>query len=86
MMSTCVVLFVLAWAVVRLWSVPAAIGMCLVAMVIPPIAAIVANRRGPEDRWWDDPSGDRQSDEWWDELDGKHKPGGDPHDRDHHEQ
>ncbi|MFF5768009.1 DUF3099 domain-containing protein, partial [Streptomyces tanashiensis] len=21
--------------------------------------------------WWDDPSGDPQSDEWWDELDGK---------------
>jgi hypothetical protein len=55
MMGTCVVLFVLAWSVVRLWSVPAAIAMCLVAMVIPPVAAIVANRRGPEDRWWDDP-------------------------------
>lgn len=54
MMGTCVVLFVLAWAVVRIWSVPAAIGMCLVAMVIPPVAAIVANRRGPEDRWWDE--------------------------------
>ncbi len=45
--------------------------MCVVAMVIPPVAAMVANRRGPEDRWWDDPSGDPQSDEWWDELDGK---------------
>jgi hypothetical protein len=54
MMGTCVVLFVLAWAVVRLWSVPAAIGMCVVAMVIPPFAAIVANRRGPEDRWFDE--------------------------------
>lgn len=54
MMGTCVVLFVLAWSVVRLWSVPAAIAMCLVAMVIPPVAAIVANRRGPEDRWWDE--------------------------------
>ena len=55
MMGTCVVLFVLAWAVVRIWSVPAAIGMCVVAMVIPPVAAMVANRRGPDDRWWDDP-------------------------------
>jgi hypothetical protein len=55
MMGACVVLFVLAWSVVRLWSVPAAIAMCVVAMVIPPVAAIVANRRGPEDRWWDDP-------------------------------
>jgi hypothetical protein len=54
MMGTCVVLFVLAWSVVRLWSVPAAIGMCLFAMVIPPVAAIVANRKGPEDRWWDE--------------------------------
>ena len=56
MMGTCVVLFVLAWSVVRLWSTPAAIGMCVVAMVIPPVAAIVANRKGPEDRWWDDPT------------------------------
>ncbi len=53
-MSTCVVLFIVAWSVVRLWSVPAAVGMCVVAMMIPPIAAIVANRRGPEDRWFDE--------------------------------
>ncbi|MBK3596878.1 DUF3099 domain-containing protein, partial [Streptomyces sp. MBT51] len=25
------------------------------AMVIPPVAAMVANRRGPEDRWFDEP-------------------------------
>ncbi|QTD99386.1 hypothetical protein S1361_18690 [Streptomyces cyanogenus] len=74
MMGTCIGLFVLAWGVVRLWSVPAAVGMCVVAMVIPPVAAMVANRRGPEDRWWDDPSGDPQSDEWWDELDGRKRP------------
>ena len=74
MMGTCVFLFIMAWALVRLWSVPAAIAMCLVAMVIPPVAAIVANRRGPEDRWWDEPagdSGDPESDAWWAELDGK---------------
>ncbi|MET9928693.1 MULTISPECIES: DUF3099 domain-containing protein [unclassified Streptomyces] len=71
LMGGCVALFVSAWAVVRLWSMPAAIVMCLVAMVIPPIAAVLANRRGPEDRWWDGPSGDPKSDEWWDELDGK---------------
>ncbi|MGW2842581.1 DUF3099 domain-containing protein [Streptomyces sp. NPDC001493] len=72
LMGGCVVLFVSAWAVVRLWSVPVAVGMCVVAMVIPPIAAMVANRRGPEDRWWDEyPSGDPKSDEWWDELDGR---------------
>ncbi|GAA2924277.1 DUF3099 domain-containing protein [Streptomyces thioluteus] len=68
MMGTCIGLFVLAWAVVRLWSVPAAIGMCLAAMVIPPVAAVVANRRGPDDRWWDE-TGDPESDRWWNELD-----------------
>ncbi len=74
MMGTCVGLFVLAWGVVRIWSVPVAVGMCVVAMLIPPVAAMVANRRGPDDRWWDDPSGDPKSDEWWDELDGKKRP------------
>lgn len=74
MMGICITLFVLAWGVVRLWSVPVAVGMCVVAMVIPPLAAMVANRRGPDDRWWDDPSGDPKSDEWWDELDGKKGP------------
>ena len=84
MMGTCVFLFVMAWAVVRLWSVPAAIAMCLVAMVIPPVAAIVANRRGPEDHWWDEPrgdSGDPESDAWWAELDGKVRKGT----KDHHD-
>ncbi len=71
MMGVCLTLFVLGCAVVRLWSVPVAVGMCVVAMVIPPLAAIVANRRGPDDRWWDAPSGDEESDEWWDELDGR---------------
>lgn len=56
MMGGCLFLFVSAWAFVRLWSIPAAVAMCVVAMVIPPVAAIVANRRGPEDRWYDDPS------------------------------
>lgn len=55
MMVVCVTLFVLAWSVVRLWSVPAAVGMCVVAMIIPPLAAIIANRRGPDDHWWDEP-------------------------------
>ncbi|MEU5714946.1 DUF3099 domain-containing protein [Streptomyces sp. NPDC020403] len=58
MMGGCLVLFVSAWAFVRLWSIPAAVAMCVVAMVIPPVAAIVANRRGPDDRWWDDPPPD----------------------------
>lgn len=60
-MGGCLLLFVSAWAFVRLWSVPAAIGMCFVAMVIPPVAAIVGNRRGPEDRWWDEPPPERSS-------------------------
>jgi hypothetical protein len=58
MMGTCVVLFVMAWAVVRLWSVPAALVMCLVAMTIPPFAAIVANKRRPGERWFDEQDGD----------------------------
>ncbi|MGW9524071.1 DUF3099 domain-containing protein [Streptomyces diastaticus] len=61
MMGLCLSLFVVACAVVRLWSVPAAVAMCVVAMVIPPVAAVVANRKGPEDRWYDDP--DAGSDE-----------------------
>ncbi|MGP2436722.1 DUF3099 domain-containing protein [Streptomyces sp. JW3] len=60
LMGICIALFVLAWGVVRLWSVPAAVGMCVVAMVIPPFAAIVANRRGPQDRWWDERDGDER--------------------------
>lgn len=48
MMGTCIVLVVLAWFVVRLFSTPAAIGMSIVAAVIPPVAAITANWR--EDR------------------------------------
>ena len=43
LMGTCVVLIVLAWFVVRLFSTPAAIAMSLVAAVLPPIAAITAN-------------------------------------------
>ncbi|MER7793380.1 DUF3099 domain-containing protein [Streptomyces sp. NPDC097640] len=68
LMGACLTLFVSAWGFVRLWSVPAAVAMCVVAMVIPPLAAIVANRRGPGDRWWDE-SGDEESDRWWRELD-----------------
>jgi hypothetical protein len=43
LMGSCVVLILLAWNVVRLWSPPAAIAMSVVAAVIPPTAAIVAN-------------------------------------------
>jgi Protein of unknown function (DUF3099) len=43
LMGTCIALIVLAWNVVRFWSVPVALGMSVVAAVIPPVAAIVAN-------------------------------------------
>ncbi len=43
LMGTCLVLIVLAWNVVRFWSVPVAVGMSVVAAVIPPIAVIVGN-------------------------------------------
>ena len=43
MMGTCIGLIVLAWNVVRHFSVPLAVGMSIVAAVIPPAAVIVAN-------------------------------------------
>jgi Protein of unknown function (DUF3099) len=58
LMTICLTLFVSAWAVVRLISVPVAIAMCVVAAVIPPVAAIVANRPDPDEH-----AGDEQPDE-----------------------
>ena len=69
LMGTCLGLIILAWNVVRFWSVTAAVVMSLVAMVIPPIAAIVANTRGPDDRWWDE--WDDKDSDWWDKWDDK---------------
>ncbi|WP_110182110.1 DUF3099 domain-containing protein [Nocardioides solisilvae] len=43
LMGTCVVLIVLAWNVVRLWSTALAVAMSVVAAVLPPVAALVAN-------------------------------------------
>lgn len=43
MMTTCLVLIVLAWNVVRLFSVPAAIVMSAVAALLLPAAVILAN-------------------------------------------
>jgi hypothetical protein len=43
LMGTCIVLILLAWNVVRFWSVTAAVVMSAIAAVIPPAAAIVAN-------------------------------------------
>lgn len=43
MMGVCLGLILLAWNVVRFFSVPLAVGMSVVAALIPPAAAIVAN-------------------------------------------
>ncbi|MGO9503698.1 MAG: DUF3099 domain-containing protein [Streptosporangiaceae bacterium] len=43
LMAVCLALVVAAWAFVRIYSVTAAVIMSVVAMVIPPLAAIVAN-------------------------------------------
>lgn len=43
LMGTCVVLIVLAWNLVRLWSTTAAVVMSVVAAVLAPVAVIVAN-------------------------------------------
>lgn len=49
LMGTCIVLIVLAWNVVRLWSTTAAVVMSVVAAVIPPTAAIIANTGSLDD-------------------------------------
>lgn len=43
LMGACVALLVVAWCWVRLWSVPAAVVMSVVAAAIPPVAVVVAN-------------------------------------------
>ena len=43
LMALCLGLFILAWAVVRPYSVTAAVVMSAVALAIPPIAVIIAN-------------------------------------------
>jgi hypothetical protein len=43
LMGTCLVLIVLAWNLVRLWSTPLAVAMSVVAAVLPPVAVIIAN-------------------------------------------
>jgi hypothetical protein len=44
LMGLCISLILLAWFVVRFYSTPAAIAMSVVAMVIPPLAAMIGNR------------------------------------------
>lgn len=44
-MGTCLALIVVAWTVVPRFSVPWAVAMSMAAALLPPVAAIVANRR-----------------------------------------
>lgn len=46
MMGTCLVLVIVAWTVVRLFSPGLAVAMSVVAAFIPPFAVMVANSRG----------------------------------------
>jgi amino acid permease len=43
LMGVCLLLIVLAWNLVRLWSTTAAVAMSVVAAVIPLIAVVIAN-------------------------------------------
>jgi hypothetical protein len=49
MMGVCLVLIVLAWMVIYRYSIVAAVVMSVIALVIPPVAAIVGNA-GPVNR------------------------------------
>jgi hypothetical protein len=42
-MGVCLLLILLAWNLVRLWSTTAAVAMSAVAAVLPPIAVVIAN-------------------------------------------
>ena len=50
LMTICIGLFVIAWAVVDRYSTLAAVIISAVALVIPPFAAIVANVASATDR------------------------------------
>lgn len=50
LMTICIGLFVIAWAVVDRYSVIAAVTMSAVALVIPPCAVIIANVASATDR------------------------------------
>lgn len=60
LMAAALALVVLAWTVIRLYSVPAAIGMSVVGMAMPPVAAIVANAGDEYSRGWLGKSGRRR--------------------------
>jgi hypothetical protein len=48
-MGTCLLLIILSWTLIWRFSILAAVIMSAVALVIPPVAAIVANN-GPVNR------------------------------------
>jgi hypothetical protein len=49
LMGTCVLLIVLAWTLIWRYSITAAVAMSAVALVVPPVAAIIGNA-GPANR------------------------------------
>ena len=50
LMAICIGLFVLSWAVLDRYSTAAAVIVSIVALIIPPFAAIIANVSGAADR------------------------------------
>ncbi|MGH3186340.1 MAG: hypothetical protein ACRDPY_31855 [Streptosporangiaceae bacterium] len=50
LMTVCIGLFVISWAVVDRYSQTAAIAISAVALVIPPFAVIIANVASASDR------------------------------------
>jgi Protein of unknown function (DUF3099) len=50
LMTICIGLFVLSWAVLDRYSTVAAVAVSVVALVIPPVAAIIANVASASDR------------------------------------
>ena len=50
LMGICIGLFILSWAVLDRYSTAAAVIVSIVALIIPPFAAIIANVSGAADR------------------------------------
>jgi hypothetical protein len=50
LMGICIGLFVLSWAVIDRYSVTAAVICSIIALLIPPFAAIIANVTSAADR------------------------------------
>ncbi|WP_344260726.1 hypothetical protein [Streptomyces sodiiphilus] len=52
LMAVCLTLFISSWAFVRLWSVPVAVAMAVLAMLTLMAARFTANARDNEESWW----------------------------------